>query len=68
MDSFPAAVEEVYRSTAKHDRGLKDLVIKLMMAKLQTFNDKEKQAVNKLLEDIPEFSYDLCIALMMERQ
>ncbi|EAS37374.3 BTB/POZ domain-containing protein [Coccidioides immitis RS] len=64
MDSFPAAVEEVYRSTAKHDRGLKDLVIELMMAKLRTFQDEQKQAVKKLLEDIPEFSHDLCVALM----
>ncbi|EFW23331.1 hypothetical protein D8B26_006825 [Coccidioides posadasii str. Silveira] len=67
MYSFTTAVEEVYRSTGKHDPGLKDLVVELMMAKLWILWKEHKQAVNKLLETIPAFSHDLCVAMMDRR-
>ena len=66
--SFPPAVLEVYRSTPEHDRGLRDLVIEVTMDHLMTLRDPQGPGSgvlqNDLLQQIPEFAYDLSVAMM----
>src|SRR5215471_17354572 len=66
--SFPVAVIEVYSSTPEQDRGLRDLVVKITVDNLTKLREKKgsDHAIlqNRLLKQIPEFAYDLSVAMM----
>lgn len=66
--SFPLAVLEVYRSTPQHDRGLRDLIIKVTMRHLMILRDPQEPDTgalqNDLLQQVPDFAYDLSVAMM----
>ena len=63
--SFRAAVVEVYRSTAEHDRGLKDVVIALTNSNLTILRGGIFPVLDDgLLRSVPEFAIDLCIATL----
>jgi hypothetical protein len=63
--SFRAAVVEVYRSTAEHDRGLKDVVIALTKSNLTILRGGIFPVLDDgLLRSVPEFAIDLCIATL----
>lgn len=65
---FPKAITEIYHSTPTHDRGLRDLAIKTTMNHLTTLRTSDETAAaalnNNLLESLPQYSYDLLIAMM----
>jgi hypothetical protein len=63
--SFQAAVAEVYRSIPEYDRGLKDVVIVSTMNNLATLRHGWFPVLtNDLLNCVPEFAIDLCIAAL----
>lgn len=66
--SFTEAISEIYRSTPIHDRGLRDLAIKTTMNHLTTLRNSDETAAaclqNSFLESLPQFSYDLLVAMM----
>ncbi|KAB8069152.1 hypothetical protein BDV29DRAFT_195116 [Aspergillus leporis] len=67
-DSFPQAVFEIYNSTPLSDRGLRDLTVKITMDHLPTLR-KEQDGVpavfeDGLLESVPQFAYDLLLAMI----
>jgi hypothetical protein len=67
-NSFPQAIIEIYNSTPESDRGLRDLVVKITMDHLTALRSSEgsKAAAfqNNLLKSVPQFSYDLLVAIM----
>ena len=68
VHSFPQAIFEIYNSTPENDRGLRDLAVKVTLNHLSTLRKASGTAVaafqDDLLKSIPQFSYDLAIALM----
>ncbi|KAL4810246.1 hypothetical protein BDV18DRAFT_166675 [Aspergillus unguis] len=68
--SYPDAVSEIYRSTPTHDRGLRDLAVKITMDHLTTLRQSDGIASatlqNSLLESLPQFAHDLRVAMMDE--
>ncbi|KAL4778453.1 hypothetical protein BJX76DRAFT_352603 [Aspergillus varians] len=68
--SFPEAILEIYRSTPTHDRGLRDLAVKTTMNHLTALRASDELTTvvlqNSLLESLPQFSYDLLLAMMDE--
>jgi hypothetical protein len=69
-DSFPQAVFEIYNSTPLSDRGLRDLTVKITMDHLPTLR-KEQDGVpavfeDGLLESVPQFAYDLLLAMIRQ--
>lgn len=68
VDSFPQAVVEIYKSTPRQDRGLRDLAVKITMdhmIELRTRGESMPAVLeDKLLEQVPQFSYDLLVTMM----
>ncbi|KAE8379706.1 hypothetical protein BDV26DRAFT_156017 [Aspergillus bertholletiae] len=67
-DMFPQAILEIYNSTPKSDRGLRDVAVKVTMGHL-TMLRKEDETGNlifkkSLLESVPQFTYDLLLKIM----
>jgi hypothetical protein len=67
-ESFPLAITEIYTSTPEHDRGLRDIVIKVTLDNLVAFRKGDGRRPPILqdghLKQLPQFSYDLAIAMM----
>ncbi|KAL1964408.1 hypothetical protein VTN77DRAFT_6966 [Rasamsonia byssochlamydoides] len=61
--SFPPAVVEVYQSTPRHERELRDVVINVALDQLMTLRISRALGIN-LLKQVPDFACDLCIAIM----
>ncbi|KAL1984816.1 hypothetical protein VTN96DRAFT_8660 [Rasamsonia emersonii] len=61
--SFCRAVEEVYCSTPPHERGLRDLVVNITLDHLTTLRNSGALS-DDLLNRIPDFACDLCIAII----
>lgn len=68
VNSFSRAVIEVYKSTPPHERGLRDLAVKITMdhmTELRTRRESVPAALeDRLLEQVPQFTYDLLVAMM----
>ncbi|PYH75791.1 hypothetical protein BO82DRAFT_12647 [Aspergillus uvarum CBS 121591] len=66
--SFPQAVLEIYNSTPKSDRGLRDLAVDITLRNLSLLRRKDEAAdaifQDTLLDSVPQFSRDLLIAMM----
>ncbi|OJZ79482.1 hypothetical protein ASPFODRAFT_201375 [Aspergillus luchuensis CBS 106.47] len=66
--SFPQAVLDIYNSTPKSDRGLRDLAVDITMRNLTTLRRKDDAAdailQETLLDSVPQFARDLLIAMM----
>ncbi|KAA8647706.1 uncharacterized protein ATNIH1004_006403 [Aspergillus tanneri] len=67
-NSFPQAILEIYNSTPENDRGLRDLVVKITMDHLTTLRSADEAEAaafqDDLLKSVPQFSYDLLVAIM----
>lgn len=67
-NSFPLAVIEIYNSTPQKDRGLRDLAVKITMDHLTTLRNAGESGPaafqNDLLQSVPQFSYDLLVAIV----
>lgn len=67
-DSFPQAIQEIYLSTPPHDRGLRDVAVRVTIAHLTTLRisiDTSSMVLqNSFLESHPQFSKDLLVAIM----
>ena len=68
VDSFSRAIVEIYTSTPPRDRGLRDLAVKITinhMVPLRTAEESAPAAFeDRLLEQVPRFSYDLLVTMM----
>ncbi|OOF90629.1 hypothetical protein ASPCADRAFT_135080 [Aspergillus carbonarius ITEM 5010] len=66
--SFPQAVLEIYNSTPKSDRGLRDLAVDITLRNLSLLRQKDEATdaifQDTLLDSVPQFSRDLLIAMM----
>lgn len=66
--SFPAAIIEIYNTTPENDRGLRDLAVQVTMEHLATLRraDETQAAAfqDGLLKSVPQFSYDLVLAMI----
>lgn len=66
--SFPPAISEIYLSTPPHDRGLRDLAIRITMKHMATLRNSTETTTaalqNSLLESVPQYSHDLLVAMI----
>jgi hypothetical protein len=66
--SYPLAILEIYNTTPKQERGLRDLALIITMdhmTELRTGEETTPVAFdNSLLDKVPEFSKDLLVAIM----
>ncbi|KAE8422008.1 hypothetical protein BDV36DRAFT_19214 [Aspergillus pseudocaelatus] len=66
--SFPQAIVEIYNSTPENDRGLRDLAVEVTMDHLSALRKTKGTAAaalqDDLLRSVPQFSYDLVVAMM----
>ncbi|RAH84377.1 hypothetical protein BO86DRAFT_241053 [Aspergillus japonicus CBS 114.51] len=66
--SFPQSVMEIYNSTPKSDRGLRDLAVDITLRNLSLLRRKDEAAdaifQDTLLDSVPQFSRDLLMAMM----
>ncbi|OQD98194.1 hypothetical protein PENVUL_c075G00833 [Penicillium vulpinum] len=70
---FPYAITQIYNSTHASDRGLRDIAVKATMDNLQQLRTAPYGHVastatsvftDSLLKEIPQFCYDLAVAMM----
>ncbi|EED11897.1 conserved hypothetical protein [Talaromyces stipitatus ATCC 10500] len=66
--SFPSVIVEIYNTTPEQDRGLRDIAVQITMEYFSTLRSASKTGVaafqDALLQSVPQFSYDLLIAMM----
>lgn len=66
-NSFSRAIIEIYRSTPKNERGLRDLAVKITMNHLTALRSTQESGTaafqNNLLLSVPQFSYDLLVEM-----
>ncbi|EED22475.1 conserved hypothetical protein [Talaromyces stipitatus ATCC 10500] len=66
--SFPSVIVEIYNTTPEQDRGLRDIAVQITMEHFSTLRSASKTGVaafqDALLQSVPQFSYDLLIAMM----
>ncbi|KAE8137929.1 hypothetical protein BDV38DRAFT_245915 [Aspergillus pseudotamarii] len=66
--AFPQAIFEIYNSTPENDRGLRDLAVEVTMDHLSALRKANGTAAaafkDDLLKSVPQFSYDLVVAMM----
>lgn len=66
--SFPSAIVEIYKSTPSQDRGLRDLAVRVTMHHLTRLRSEDEESPapfqNSLLQSVPQFLFDLAIAMM----
>ena len=64
-NSFASTIVEVYTSTASFNRGLRDVVVRLVKDNLTTLRGSVFPILdNSLLTRVPEFAEDLCVSLL----
>lgn len=66
MDDFPHAITEVYSSTPATDRGLRDMVIRVVCGHIDVF--LEKQEFNDVLEETVGFAADVTRFIVKEHK
>jgi speckle-type POZ protein len=64
MDDFPHAITEVYSSTPATDRGLRDVVTRVVRRHIDVF--LEKQEFNNVLEETVGFAADVTRFIVKE--
>lgn len=66
--SFPQAVLEIYHSTPRSDRGLRDLAVDITIRNLTTLRRKDEAAdailQDTLFDSVPQFARDMLIAMI----
>lgn len=63
-ESFADTIEEVYSMNADY-RGLRKLVVELISQNWRTLRSGGSPALSdELIKSIPDFSFDLCLALL----
>lgn len=70
--SFPDVVKIVYQSTPETNRDLRDMVLAATMASLTRGRRNSTSPLfctfeNELLLEVPQFCYDLCVALVGQK-
>ena len=66
MDDFPHAITEVYSSTPATDRGLRDVVTRVVCGHIDVF--LEKQEFKNVLEETVSFAADVTRFIVKERR
>ncbi|CAG8175834.1 unnamed protein product [Penicillium salamii] len=66
--SFPRAIKEMYTSTPEHVQGLRKIAVKVTMDHLKMLRSRDEGITkifkNSLLQSVPQFCFDLLVALM----
>lgn len=66
--SFPHAIFEIYNSTPADDRGLRDMAVRVTMDHLTKLRSGDEGVPvtfnNSLLKSVPQFCFDLLVAIM----
>lgn len=65
MDDFPVAIAEAYQCTQKHDRGLRELLVKISQDHIAELTENEK--FSSVLQETIGFAAYLALSLSGER-
>ncbi|CAG8939372.1 unnamed protein product [Penicillium salamii] len=65
--SFPRAIMEIYTSTPEYIQGLREIAVSVTMSHLKMDKDMTKIFKDSLLQSVPQFCFDLLVALMDQK-